>query len=64
MPNMNGLDALKLIKDDHPEIKVIIISGHADRDKVKKAIELGACGFIIKPFESQQVIQTVKKLLS
>jgi len=63
MPNMSGLDALKIIKDDHPKMKVIIISGHADRDKVKRAIELGACGFVIKPFEAVQVIQTVRKLL-
>jgi YesN/AraC family two-component response regulator len=63
MPNMSGMEALEKIKDDHPKIKIIIISGHADRDKVKRAIELGACGFIIKPFEAQQVIQTVRKLL-
>jgi len=63
MPNMSGLDALAKIRADHDAMKVIIISGHADRDKVKRAIELGACGFIIKPFEALQVIQTVKKLL-
>lgn len=63
MPNMSGLEALKIIKDDHPKMKVIIVSGHADRDKVKRAVELGACGFIIKPFEAQQVVLTVSKLL-
>jgi YesN/AraC family two-component response regulator len=63
MPNMSGLEALEKIRGENPEMKVIIVSGHADREKVKRAIELGACGFIIKPFEAQQVIQTVKKLL-
>ena len=63
MPNMPGLEALEKIKSEHAEMKVIIISGHADRDKVKRAIELGACGFVIKPFQAQQVVQTVKKLL-
>jgi YesN/AraC family two-component response regulator len=63
MPNVSGLEALEKIKDDHPKMKVIIISGHADRDKVKRAIELGACGFVIKPFEPVQVIQTIRKLL-
>jgi len=63
MPNVSGLEALETIKDVNPEIKVIIVSGHADRDKVKRAIELGACGFVIKPFEPVQVLQTVRKLL-
>ncbi|MET3120736.1 DNA-binding NarL/FixJ family response regulator [Oxalobacteraceae bacterium GrIS 2.11] len=63
MPNLAGMEALEKIKSDHPDIKIIIISGHADREKVKRAIELGACGFIIKPFEAQQVVQTVRKLL-
>jgi len=64
MPNVTGLEALEKIKGGHPKTKVIIISGHADRDKVKRAIELGASGFIIKPFEAQQVIQSVRKLLA
>ena len=63
MPNVAGLDALETIKKAHPAMKVIIISGHADRDKVKRAIELGASGFVIKPFEAVQVLQTVRKLL-
>jgi two-component system chemotaxis response regulator CheY len=63
MPNVSGLEALEIIKDVNPAIKVIIVSGHADRDKVKRAIELGACGFVIKPFEAVQVLQTVRKLL-
>ena len=64
MPNVSGLEALEQIKIDNSKIKVIIISGHSDRDKVKRAIELGASGFVIKPFEAQQVIQTVKKVLT
>jgi len=64
MPNISGLEALQTIKDVHPAMKVIIISGNVDRDKVKRAIELGACGFVIKPFETQQVIQTIRKSLA
>lgn len=63
MPNVSGLEALEQIQKDHPGVKVIIVSGHADRDKVRRAIELGACGFVIKPFEAVQVLQTVRKLL-
>jgi len=64
MPNISGMEALQKIKEDHPTMKIIIISGNVDRDKVKRAIELGACGFVIKPFETQQVIQTMRKSLA
>lgn len=64
MPNVSGLEALEVIRANHHTMKVIIISGYTDREKVKRAIELGASGFVIKPFEAQQVILTLKKLLS
>jgi len=63
MPNMGGMEALEKIKKVHPDIQVIIVSAHSERDKVRRAVELGACGFIIKPYESKQVVDTVRKLL-
>jgi two-component system chemotaxis response regulator CheY len=63
MPDTDGLEALRQIKKNHPEIKVIIVSGLAERDKVRRAIELGASSYILKPYETQQVVNVIKKLL-
>lgn len=50
LPEMNGLDVLRKIKADHPEIEVIMISGHGDMDTVIDAIRGGAVDYIRKPF--------------
>jgi CheY-like chemotaxis protein len=63
MPNMDGLQAMAIIRKEHPGVKVIIVSSSTDKDKVKRAIVLGASGYIIKPFEQEKVVRTMQKLL-
>lgn len=66
LPEMNGLDVLKEIKKLHPEIEVIIITGHGDMDSVIKAMRLGAIDFFTKPFrliEVQNAIERTKKFI-
>lgn len=50
MPEMNGLEILKKVKATHPQVEVIMVSGHGDMDMVIKAMHLGAVDFISKPF--------------
>lgn len=49
MPEMDGLAALKIIKDLYPEIEVIMLSGHADPDSAVNGLRLGAFGYVMKP---------------
>ena len=53
---VDGLDLLKMIKEDCPELPVIMISGHADIETAVKAIKLGAYDFIEKPFEAERLL--------
>jgi DNA-binding NarL/FixJ family response regulator len=48
MPNLNGLDALARIKKDFPEIKVVIVSMHADEEYIVQALRSGASGYVLK----------------
>lgn len=50
MPKMNGIEALKIIKRDHPEIEVIMLSSHSKEGSLvtMEALELGALDFIEK----------------
>lgn len=50
LPEMNGLEVLKKVKSEYPEIEVIMISGHGDMDTVIKATRNGAVDYIRKPF--------------
>lgn len=63
MPVMGGLETLKIIKEKHPAIAVIMLSGSKDIEDAILAIRLGAIDFINKPFESERMITTVRNAL-
>ncbi len=70
MPRMNGIEATKKIKAQMPEIKIVILSMHLEKEYVKGVLEAGADGYLVKNCTYLQLtdaIQTVysgKKYLS
>ena len=58
----NGLEILKEVKDTYPELPVLMLSAMADDKTVKKAQELGASGFVAKPFGANDLIEHVKHI--
>lgn len=56
MPKMDGLQVLAAIRKAQPEVKVVMVSAEATMDRVKEAIEKGAMGFVVKPFNPAQVL--------
>jgi two-component system chemotaxis response regulator CheY len=63
MPDMTGLEALKLIRKADPQAKVVMVSAMGQESMVKEAVLSGARTFIVKPFKEEHVIGTIKKLL-
>lgn len=63
MPDVDGLEALKLIKEFDPAAKVVMCSAMGQESYVIEAIRNGALDFIVKPFKADRVVQTMKKLL-
>ncbi len=66
MPELSGLEVLKIIKGKFPAIEVIMISGHGDMDIVIEAMQSGAIDFLKKPFrifEIQIAIQRTRKFV-
>jgi DNA-binding response OmpR family regulator len=51
MPRMDGIEALRALRQEVPQATVIMLSGHADHDTALRALELGAHDFIEKPFD-------------
>ncbi|SFA46847.1 two-component system, chemotaxis family, response regulator CheY [Parageobacillus thermantarcticus] len=64
MPVMNGLEALRAIKREDANAKIIMCSAMGQQRMVVEAIEAGASDFIVKPFEENRVIEAVARLLS
>jgi two-component system, chemotaxis family, chemotaxis protein CheY len=63
MPVMNGLEAVKAIKQEDPNAKIIICSAMGQQKMVVEAIEAGALDFIVKPFDEPRVIDAVNRVL-
>ena len=64
MPGMNGLDVLKEIKKLRPDTAVIMVTGRGSETTAADAIKLGAADYLVKPFESEGLVSTVKRVLS
>lgn len=62
MPKMDGVEALTEIKKKDPNCKIVMISALGQESWVKRAIIIGARGFIVKPFKEEHVIKTLSKL--
>ncbi|MGI6727456.1 MAG: response regulator [Anaerovoracaceae bacterium] len=63
MPKMDGIQALKEIKQINPQVKVIMCSAMGQEGMVVEAIKLGALDFIVKPFKPDRLTQAVKNVL-
>ncbi|MCR8635954.1 MULTISPECIES: response regulator [Paenibacillus] len=64
MPEMEGIEALKLIKGQHPSAKVIMCSAMGQQHMVVQAIQAGARDFIVKPFQSERVLESISKAIN
>lgn len=62
MPEKNGLEALSEIKAQRPETEIVMITASSDPETVQDAIQNGAAGFIIKPFNAARVLDVLKRV--
>jgi len=64
MPEMNGLELLKLVKKEWPLTKAVMMTAYASTDTAVKAIRLGALDYLSKPFTPDELRSTVELALS
>ncbi len=64
MPNMNGLDMVKNVKakPENKALPILMLTTEGEVSLIKRAKEMGAVGWIVKPFDPSQLIQTAKHL--
>lgn len=63
MPEMNGFEVLKRVKESSPSISVIIISAHGSVENAIKATRLGAFDFIEKPIDREKLLISVRNAI-
>jgi len=62
MPLQSGIEALREIRKEHGDVKVVMISALGQDSLVIEALEAGAKDFIVKPFQAEKVLQILKKV--
>lgn len=63
MPEVDGIQALKKIKELDPSANIIMCSAMGQQAMVIEAIQSGAKDFIVKPFQAERVLEAVKKVV-
>jgi two-component system chemotaxis response regulator CheY len=63
MPEMDGIEALKKIKESDGNANIIMCSAMGQQAMVIEAIQSGAKDFIVKPFQADRVLEAVKKVI-
>src|SRR6266571_3154147 len=63
MPDLSGLEVLERVKENHPDVPVVMMSGHATIETAVQATKLGAADFLEKPLSSEKVLLTVRNSL-
>lgn len=62
MPVLDGIEALKKIKSDYPEAKVVMVTAAGQKTKMVEAVQNGASEFVSKPFEPEQLKGIIDKV--
>lgn len=59
MPNLSGLEALERLRADMPEVRVVFVTMHQDAAYARRAMQAGACGYVLKQSASTELLQAL-----
>ena len=60
MPGMDGLETLRHIRQRHPEIPVVVLTGHGSTRDGMRAMQLGAADYLVKPVDIEELVRVVR----
>ena len=60
MPVMDGLEATRVIRTELPDVQVVMLTMHADADLIRRAITVGAAGYLTKDCSTEEIVRTVR----
>lgn len=63
MPDMNGIEATRTLIKDHPHIKVVALTGHANREYVREMLKSGASGYVLKSRAYEELVRAIREVM-
>lgn len=64
MPEMNGIEITENMKQQYPEVKILVLTSYVEDEHVISAIDKGADGYEMKDVEPKQLIETIKSVIA
>jgi len=64
MPNMNGIEATRKIKDKNPNIAILVLTVHDDTEHIMGMLDAGAAGYVTKSIFDQELLKSVRAVIS
>jgi two-component system chemotaxis response regulator CheY len=64
MPELTGIEATREIKKEFPDIKIVMCTSIDQEKKMIEAIDAGADGYMVKPFQAPKILEQLNKLFS
>lgn len=61
MPGMDGIETLKRLRTEHPDLQIIVLTGHATVEKTVEAMKLGALDFLEKPADIKEIMAKIEQ---
>jgi DNA-binding NarL/FixJ family response regulator len=62
MPGRNGLEMIKQLKDEHPHLKILVLTMHAEQQYAKRAFSAGAAGYLTKEAAREELVAAVARV--
>src|SRR5262245_12057368 len=63
MPGMNGIEALRILKDERSTSKVVCLTMHTEVAYARRALDAGACGYVLKHCAPEELVLAVRAAL-
>ena len=64
MPGLSGIDLMRQIKDRHPDIQIILLTGRGSLEESDEGLQEGACDYLVKPINVEMLIEKMRKALN
>jgi two-component system response regulator CpxR len=61
MPGIDGIEVLRKVRKEHPEVEVIILTGHGSEKDRELCMQLGAFAYLEKPVDIEELSKTMKE---
>lgn len=62
MPELDGIETARVIREERPEVKIIILTTYGEKEIVNRLLQLGVAGYLLKNSTRQELVSAIKKV--